>query len=433
MANFRFINPIDQPTGVFRLLDWLENNFLCNDFQNFCCLVAFAKIKPFYKLHDSIQFWDRKGNRSKAIIGIDHKGTSLQALQYALSNFDNVDILHLKYATFHPKQYMFYGPKRASVYYGSSNFTSGGLETNFEGGVLIDFELPSEQSAFDELLNNFATLSAPTCPCATALTPTLLNALISKNLLLDETVAPPRAPTTISSSGTATLSGIFSGPLFGTIPIKPARPIPKSIMTSAASSSGIVIAPVSASSTVKAASASTSKSSSKSSCSYVIPIVVDGFAIQVNPHSNGEIHLSKLATDQNSSFFHYPFTGMTVPKKSSNPSYPQCTPDPMVNIRVFDSTGTLVNTVLDYPLNTIYYTKKSEIRITITPAILSGLNVASASNYPILVMKTSATPNCDYDLNFYAEGSADYHNYLAVCNQSLPSGGKPFPRKMGWF
>ena len=90
---------------------------------------------------------------------------------------------------------------------------------------------------------------------------------------------------------------------------------------------------------------------------------------------------------------------MTVPKKPSNPSYPQCVPDPIVNIRVFDSTGALVNTVLNYSLNTIYYTKKSEIRITITPSILNGLNLAPTANYPILVMRTSAISGCDYDLD----------------------------------
>lgn len=441
MANFKYINPLDQPTGVFRLIDWLESNFLCDDFQHFCCLVAFAKIKPFYKLHNSIQLWNGKGKDSKAIIGIDHKGTSIQALQYALSNFDNVDILHLKYATFHPKLYLFYGATKASAYYGSSNFTSGGLETNFEGGVLIDFELPNDQTAFNDLLNQFNVLSAPTCSCSTTLTPAFLNILISKNLLLDETIASPRttASAATPSSGATPSATSSSGALFGTIPIKPARPIPKSIMLSAASSSGIVINPPrrtskkSSAKIAKGISASTSKSAPKASSSYIIPVVVDGFVIQVSPHNNGEIHLSKLATDQNAPFFHYPFTGMTVPKKPSNPSYPQCVPDPIVNIRVFDSTGSLVNTVLNYSLNTIYYTKKSEIRITITPSILNGLNLAPTANYPILVMRTSAIPGCDYDLDFYAEGSTDYNNYLALCNQSLPSGVKPSPRKMGWF
>lgn len=311
MVNFKYINPLDQPTGVFRLIDWLESNFLCDDFQHFCCLVAFAKIKPFYKLHNSIQLWNGKGKDSKAIIGIDHKGTSIQALQYALSNFDNVDILHLKYATFHPKLYLFYGATKASAYYGSSNFTSGGLETNFEGGVLIDFELPKDQTAFNDLLNQFNVLSAPTCSCSTTLTPAFLNILISKNLLLDETIASPRttASAATPSSGATPSATSSSGALFGTIPIKPARPIPKSIMLSAASSSGIVINPPrrtskkSSAKIAKGISASTSKSAPKASSSYIIPVVVDGFVIQVSPHNNGEIHLSKLATDQNAPFF----------------------------------------------------------------------------------------------------------------------------------
>ena len=78
--------------------------------------------------------------------------------------------------------------------------------------------------------------------------------------------------------------------------------------------------------------------------------------------------------------------------------------------------------------------KKSEIRITITPSILSALNVAAiTTNYPILVMTTSTIIGCDYELSFYAPGSAIYNDYLSVCNQSLPSGGKPISRKMGWL
>lgn len=154
----------------------------------------------------------------------------------------------------------------------------------------------------------------------------------------------------------------------------------------------------------------------------------------MTPHYNGEILLSKIAVDQNPTFFGYPFTGMTVPKKAGNPTYPQRVPDPIVNIYVYDNTGALVNTATNYPLNTIYYAKKSEIRITITPSILSALNVAAiTTNYPILVMTTSTIIGCDYELSFYAPGSAIYNDYLSVCNQSLPSGGKPISRKMGWL
>ena len=82
MSKLSFVHPIDQPSGTFRLIDWLEKNFLDSNYQNFRCLIAFAKIKPFYKLHSAIQTWNNAGKTSEAIIGIDHKGTSYQALQY---------------------------------------------------------------------------------------------------------------------------------------------------------------------------------------------------------------------------------------------------------------------------------------------------------------------------------------------------------------
>ncbi|WP_457630025.1 hypothetical protein, partial [Oceanithermus sp.] len=77
-------------------------------------------------------------------------------------------------------------------------------------------------------------------------------------------------------------------------------------------------------------------------------IVAQALVIQVIPHHNGEIFLSKTAVNQNPKFFGWPFTGKTRPKKASNPSYPQREPDPVVNIRVFDKSGTLIVEVTDF-------------------------------------------------------------------------------------
>ena len=112
MPNIEFIHPLQQPVGTFRLLDWLKESFQSDDYHQFRCLTAFAKVMPFYKLHSSIQVWNAKGNHSEAVIGIDHMGTSYQALQYALMNFHAVRILHTELATFHPKLYLFYGEKK---------------------------------------------------------------------------------------------------------------------------------------------------------------------------------------------------------------------------------------------------------------------------------------------------------------------------------
>ena len=434
MSLYKYIRPIDQPTGVFRLIDWMEANFLSTEYDSFKCLVAFAKIKPFYKLHESIQKWNSRGNHSEAVIGIDHKGTSYQALQYVLANFDTVNILHADYSTFHPKLYIFLGREKATAYYGSSNFTSGGLETNFEGGVIIDFTLPGDQSELDNLLNSFNSVSSPAVSCLTPLTLTSLDEMKTRGLLLDESIKPKTARvSSTSSSGT----GASTTPvIFGSFTIKPARSIPKSIMTTAAASAGIVMAPVKVSRSTRrrGSTTTTPPAISPTPSPIVMPVLTDGFVIQVIPHHNGEILLSKVAVDQNRPFFGFPFTGTTVPKKANNPTYPQRVPDPVVNINVFDRTGKLVNTELNYSLNTIYYEKKSEIRITITPSILSSLNVATiTTDYPILVMRLSAIEGCDYDLDFYEYGSPAYNSYLSICDQTLPSGGKPVARRMGWI
>ncbi len=433
MSTYRYIRPIDQPSGAFRLIDWMESNFKSDDYKSFKCLVAFAKIKPFYKLHESIQQWNSKGNTSEAIIGIDHKGTSYQALQYALANFDVVDILHADYSTFHPKLYIFSGPTKASAYYGSSNFTSGGLETNFEGGVIIDFNFPYDQTEFDSLMTAYLSVSSPPLPCSTRLSIDSLTEINARGLLLDESTKPKVSRTTASASSE---NAVSPAPVFGGFITKPARSIPKSVMAAAAASAGIVMEPVKRTRRRREASPTSvvTAPTTPVSVPIVLPVLPDGFVIQVIPHHNGEILLSKVAVDQNRPFFGFPFTGETVPKKAGNPTYPQRVPDPVVNINVYDKTGALVNSVSHYSLNTIYYTKKSEIRITITPSILEALHVASiTTNYPILVMSLSSEPECDYELDFYEFGSPVYDSYLAICDQTLPSGGKPVARKMGWI
>lgn len=157
--------------------------------------------------------------------------------------------------------------------------------------------------------------------------------------------------------------------------------------------------------------------------------------IQISPHHNGEIFLSKLAVDQNPFLLRLSLYRKNGTKKAWQPfTYPQRVPDPVVNIRVYDAAGVLVNTEKNYNLNTVFYEKKSEIRITVTSSILSGLRWTTGStDYPILVMRRSDVIGCDYEMDFYAKGSTVYQNYLNICNQVLPSGGKAVARRMGWI
>src|SRR5690606_29155885 len=99
----------------------------------------------------------------------------------------------------------------------------------------------------------------------------------------------------------------------------------------------------------------------------------EALVIQVVPHHNGEVFLSKRAVDQNPDFFGWPFTGLTVPKLMGRPAYPQRIPDPVVNLRVYDAAGTVTHSLDNYGVNTVYYSPKSEIRITITKPIADAI------------------------------------------------------------
>lgn len=156
----------------------------------------------------------------------------------------------------------------------------------------------------------------------------------------------------------------------------------------------------------------------------------EALVIQIVPHHNGEVFLSKIAVNQNPSFFGFPFTGATTPKIASNPSYPQRVPDPVVNITVYDGVGNVAVTKTAFGLNTVYYSTKSEIRITFSPDL-----VAAIAPYAIMVIRRTDEAH-DYDIDVFnpaKKPSTRYQQYLNACNQKMPSGGKAQARRMGWL
>lgn len=432
MAEIILINPSDQPTGAFRLLKWLELNFDNLDYNEFRIAVAFSKINPFLKLDDKIQDWKKQGKTMKGIFGIDHKGTSYQALEYALNNFSETYVLHAKHSTFHPKLYMFIGNEHATFFYGSNNLTPGGIETNFEGGTIIKFNKKDNPSLFTNGLNCFDSLLPSKLACSTKLDEDSLTKLFNANLLLNE--ADPKNKRSRKSkeekeqSGTTKtineIFGEFSTKAPRALPKKHLKPLTTPKISSVDAASAVTVEPTTEIEPTTRLEPITGAVSTKES---VLP--VSALIIQIIPHHNGEILLSKSAVNQYPDFFGFPFQGRTVPKKSTNNSYPQREPDPIVNINIYDSTGSPVRKVEKYSLNTVYYVVKSEIRITITPEILSLVPA-----YSILVMSEGdPDSDYDYDLKIFSPGSPQYSDYLDSCDQELPSGGKAVARRMGWI
>lgn len=391
MPSFSLIRPLDQPLGSRRLLEDLRNALASDEFIDFRVTVAYAKSGPLYRLQQSLEAWRAQGKTSAAIFGIDQQGTSQDALELAHHLFDRLFITRQAGITFHPKIYMFKGSKSARVFVGSNNLTVGGTEKNFESAVQLDLELPDDsrglsifETAWQELLPN-------ACPATFELNSKLLQQLVSNGSVVPESQSrqdigdhasvgqlQPRAPSVLD--------------------VKPESPLPPRAVRRHATHSQ-PHAPKSA---------------------------ARGFALQIKPHHNGEILLSVTAARQNPSFFRWPFQGKTTPKKPGNPSYPQLVPDPIVDIVVFGANRAIVLRKSRFRLNTVYYQRRSEIRITASPL------VDVVPEYSIMIMEPSNKRDVTYQITIHRPDSPDYPNWESACNQTLPGGGL-HPRKYGWF
>ncbi len=420
MTRLSFLRPIDQFDGSRRLLQELQACLQSDYYNHLRISVAFAKSGPLLRLLPFLKLWKSQGKTVEAIIGIDLLGTSRQALEFAMQNFDRVYILHTEtHATFHPKFYLFSSESRAVCYQGSHNLTVGGTETNLEGGVRIELDRPDDEAVFQEALACWTSLLPNVCTMTQELDEPLIDALFRDGIIFDENVAKPKqaredVTSPDGSSAPATPPRHTQGRFPRTYP-KPPSPIPREVFSTAVQ---------------LAATSQTQPVTQQTLATPPATIPSEALVIEIAPHHNGEVFLSKIAVNQNPGFFGFPFTGATKPKLASNPSYPQRVPDPVVNITVYDPAGNVAVTRTDFRLNTVYYSTKSEIRITFSPDL-----VAAIDPYAIMVMRRTEEAH-DHDIDVFNPGnppSARYQQYLDACNQTLPSGGKAQPRRMGWL
>jgi hypothetical protein len=384
-------------------------------FKDFRVTVAYARSGPLYRLQDLLQAWRTAGKTSAAILGLDQQGTSKDALELALALFDRVYVTQEAGITFHPKIYLFKGEHHAQAFVGSNNLTVGGTEKNFEAAVQLEFDLPADAAGLATLESAWNELLPASCPATVELSPALLAQLVADNVVLEEKAMRPGA----GDSDRATVGFGQRGRRSGLI-IRPESPLPKKALVTARKTGTRKAEPVPAVAPAAApAPAGTAPAGVK-------PATTRGLAIQIKPHHNGEIFLSVTAALQNPAFFSWPFNGMTTPKKPGNPSYPQLDPDPVVNITVFGAAAEPVLILSGYPLNTVYYEKKSEIRIT------ASRLVDFVPEYSVMIMEQSSAPGVSYEITIHRPDSPDYEAWVAACNQTMPGGGKQ-PRKYGWF
>lgn len=398
MPTIQILKPTDQPTGQKRLLQELRAALDDPRFNRAYLSVAFARKGPLLKLRAAIQDFRNRGGQIEAIFGTDLRGTTVEALTEAMAQFDRVAVVHSPgrfQATFHPKVYVFVGADRARFIVGSNNVTPGGLETNYETAVLIEVDRVEEADLFEQLMDLWRDADR----MAIVVDGDRLEGLQQAGLLGTEKDRQAQGGQGRVREGRRAFEIEFPE-----IDVVPPEPLPP---------------------------AERSRRRPQEAAEEPTRLGAHGLVIEVIPHHNGEVFLSYSAVRQDPQFFGFPFSGQTVPKIAGNAPYPQREPDPVVDVYVYDDQDAVVESLVDYGLNTVDYEERHEIRITISSPVAREIPERS-----ILVMQESNEDRIDFRLDFYPPGSPEHQRLLGILRtsgQAMPSGGRPNPRRFAWL
>jgi len=407
------LQPADAPSGLHRLLPVLQDSLSEPDYEACRIVVAFARVSGIARLLPHIRAWRSRRRLIEAVVGIDLLGTSLEALQALLNELDAVYITRASDAscTFHPKMYLFEGGRRARAIVGSHNLTSSGLETNYEGGVIVDFSLPAEVTSWQPFREAWGALLPEVNPSTRQLDGALIEALVGTGQIVSE----KRMRIVAQAAEHATGVAAHSTEVFPAHPPAPPSPISAELI------------PGSPALQLARRRVEMPPEDRPETREWLPRALVT----EIKPHHNGEIFLSKTAADSFPAFFGMPFTGQTVPKVAGNPSYPMREPDPIVEWCLYDGRDRPPLYRDQFALNTVFYERKSEIRITVTPGL-----ARATPQYSVMVMwggPSSLAPGLDYLVEVFVPGSPEHSAWQEAMNITLPSGGSTRSRRMGWI
>lgn len=157
-------------------------------FSHIYIVSAFANRRAVLRLIPHLLLAKDQGTQIRITVGIDHRGTSVEALQNIISLdvdaivFNNPVPGH----TFHPKIYLVEGEEAAELFVGSNNLTEGGLYTNYEAFTYIRFDLPSDYDIYQEVFSSLSRFINPLGSIALPLTNELLQTLIVRGDVVSE-------------------------------------------------------------------------------------------------------------------------------------------------------------------------------------------------------------------------------------------------------
>lgn len=216
-----------QPFASERLGDVLRANLADQRWTHLRSAVAFAKVSGVR--HIALPLADFAARAKVHLsVGVDHNGTSFEALESLLTAVRDHGILSVCHneaaSTFHPKVHVFHNRAEALALIGSGNLTEGGLYTNYEATTVVQLALDQEADYrfFEELIGAMDLWSSGV-GTSIRLSPANLQSLAQQGYVLKEAAI---AATKKSGPGKVTDA---SGGLFATVgvprpPVAPAGP-----------------------------------------------------------------------------------------------------------------------------------------------------------------------------------------------------------------
>ncbi|OGN97641.1 MAG: hypothetical protein A2Z77_04570 [Chloroflexi bacterium RBG_13_51_36] len=213
----------------YNLRSLLESNRE-NGFVVFRFMVAFVRTSGLVRIAGAMDSFRGNGGRVEAVLGLDSRGTSKQALRMLHGLAHEVYVYHdtSPNRTFHPKLYLLANPgNNAIVLIGSSNLTAGGLFTNYEITAQMDLDLanPDDSYLYRSIDQIFTFYKDASTGCSLRLSEELMNRLENEepSLLLDEETALDESELTdagvvAEGPGRYTAGGLFSTRRFAPAP-----------------------------------------------------------------------------------------------------------------------------------------------------------------------------------------------------------------------
>jgi hypothetical protein len=170
------------------------------------------------------------GSEIHIVVGIDLLGTPVEALQEILAwgvdsrVFKNPKPGH----TFHPKLYLFEATgQRAEMFIGSSNLTDGGLYSNHEVNIRLQFDLKQDNASYLILRGSLEHYLAPSGPTVQPLTEDLIDILIARGDIEHAKQQQKRPSTDTEPAGSTEQAEPKPPSPFESEDISPAPPVPK--------------------------------------------------------------------------------------------------------------------------------------------------------------------------------------------------------------